>query len=68
LRPCEGGEVGFCGVVLVELLLDVVVDGGEFFLEGVDEFGDGFVGAVFDFVPGEGLEVVFDGSCRTISM
>lgn len=60
----KGGEVGLGGVVLVELLLDVVVDGGEVFLQGVDEFGEGLVGAVFDFVPVEGLEVVLYGSCR----
>ena len=32
-----------------------------FFGEGVDELGERAVGAVFDFVPGEGAEVVGEG-------
>ena len=63
MRALHRCEVGLGGVVLIELLLDVVVDGGGLFLECIDELGDGFVGAVFDFVPLEGLEVGFDGSC-----
>ena len=61
----QGGEVGLAGVILVELLLDVVVDGGDFLLERIDQLGDGFVvGAVFDFVPLEGLKVGFYWSCE----
>lgn len=62
----EGGEVGFGAVVLIEFLLDIVVDGGEFFLQSIDEFGNRFVGAIFDFVPLEGLEVVLNRSYITI--
>lgn len=51
LAALHGGEVGLCRVVLVELGLDVRVDGGEFGLEGREELGDRLVGAVFDFVP-----------------
>ena len=68
MRALHGGEVGLGGVVLVEFLLDVVVDGGGFFLQRVDQFGDGFVGAVFDFVPLEGLEVLVYGSCSSVSV
>lgn len=32
-------------------------------MQGVDELGYGFVGAVLDFVPLEGLEVVLCWSC-----
>lgn len=63
LRALEGGEVGLARVVLVELLLDVVVDGGEVFLQAVDQLADGLVGAVFDFVPVERLQVVLYRAC-----
>jgi hypothetical protein len=56
----EGGEVGLGGVVLTEFGLDIVVYGGNVFLEGIEEFADRFVGAVFDLVPLKGLEVVLD--------
>lgn len=61
MAALEGGEVGLDGVVLVEFGLYVVVERLQFFLERVDEVGDGLVGAVFDFVPLEGAEVLVDG-------
>lgn len=61
MPPLRGREIGLDGVVLVEFGLDVVIEGLQFLLQGVDEVGDGFVGAVFDFVPLEGAEVLVDG-------
>ena len=58
----QGREVGFGAVVLGKFGFDVRVDGRELGLQGREELGDGLVGAVFYFVPLEGLEVGFDGS------
>jgi len=59
LQRCE---VGFGGVVLREFGFDVAVYGAELGLQGGEELGDGLVGAVFYFVPLEGLEVGGYGS------
>lgn len=56
-------QAGFGVVVLRELGFDVGVDGRHFGLQGGEELSDGLIGAVLYFVPLEGLEVVFHGSC-----
>jgi len=52
-------------VVLVEFGLDVIVEGLQFLLKGVDEVGYGFVGAILDFVPLEGTEILADRLCSS---
>ena len=64
----RGREGVFGGVVGGELCADVGVDGGELFLEGCDELGDGLVLTVFDAVPGEGLDVLVYGFCGSMSV
>lgn len=66
LSALSAGEVGLDGVVLVEFGLDIVIEGLKFFCKGVDEVGYGFVGAVLDFVPLEGAEVLVDGFCDSV--
>jgi len=48
---------------LVEFGFDIVIEGLKFFCKRVDEVGYGFVGAIFDFVPLEGAEVLINGFC-----
>lgn len=68
MTPLHRGEIRFCGVILIEFLLDVVVDGLKFFLQEIEELGDGFVRTVFYFIPLEGLKVVFYGPCIILSI
>ena len=66
LSALSASEAGLDGVVLVEFGLDVVIEGLQFFCKGVNEIGYGFVGAVLDFVPLEGAEVLVDGFCGSV--
>ena len=60
LSAFGASEASLDGIVLVEFGLDVVIEGLQFFCQGVDEVSYGFVGTVLDFVPLEGAEVLVD--------
>lgn len=64
MRALHAGQVSLGGIILLKFGLDIIVNCSDFLLESVYKLGDGFVGAIFDLIPLEGLKVVLDRSWR----